>query len=86
MPQTINSEHIVGAQMTLGNPAAITYNNGGVMHTVGLSKIKIQQIHRFLGSGFRTRINIQVMDPLHGTLQRLSYKLFRNGYIRIVIP
>ena len=37
-------------------------------------------------SGVRTRINIQVMDPLHRTLQRLSYKLFRNGYIRIVIP
>lgn len=86
MPQTINSEHIVGAQMTLGNPAAITYNNGGVMHTVGLNRIKIQQIHRLLSSGVRTRINIQVMDPLHKTLQRLPYRLFNNGYIRIVTP
>ena len=86
MPRTINSEHIVGAQMTLDKPVAITYNNGGVMHTVGLNRIKIQQIPRLLSSGVRTRINIQVMDSLHKTLQRLSYWLFNNGYIRILTP
>lgn len=86
MPGTANSEHIVGAQLNIGNPSAITYSNGGTMHTVGLNRIQMQQVPRVLGSGFRTRILIQVMDPLHSTYQNLSTSLFRSGYIRVVIP
>ncbi len=86
MPGETNSEHIVGAQLKIGNPSAITYNNGGTMHTVGVNRIQIQQIPRILGSGFRTRMFIQVMDPLHNTYQNLASSLFKNGYIRIVMP
>jgi hypothetical protein len=86
MPATANSEHLVGAQLKIGNPSAITYNNGGTMHTVGLNRIQIQQVPRVLGSGFRTRILIQVLDPLHSTYQNLSTSLFRGGYIRVVVP
>jgi hypothetical protein len=86
MPGTENSEHLVGAQLRIGNPSAITYNNSGTMHTVGINRIQIQQVPRIIGSGFRTRILIQVMDPLHSTYQRLSTSLFRSGYIRVVFP
>jgi len=86
MPGTPNSEHLVGAQLNIGNPSAITYNNRGTMHTVGLNRIQMQQVPRVLGSGFRTRTLIQVMDPLYSTYQNLSTSLFRSGYIRVVIP
>jgi hypothetical protein len=56
------------------------------MHTVGINRIQIQQVARTIGSGFRTRIIIQVMDPLHSAYQNLSLSLFRSGYIRVVIP
>ena len=87
MPGTANSEHLVGAQLNLGNPSAITYNiNSPTPHTVGLNRIQIQQVPRVLGSGFRTRILVQVMDPLRSTYQNLSPSLFRNGVIRVVMP
>jgi hypothetical protein len=86
MPGTTNSEQLVGAQLRIGNPSAITYNNSGTMHTVGINRIQIQQIARTIGSGFRTRTIIQVMNPLYSTYQNLSLSLFRSGYIRVVIP
>ena len=86
MPGTTSSEHLAGTQLNLGNPSAITYNNGGTMHTVGLNRIQVQQVPRVLGSGFRTRILIQVMNPLRSTYQNLSTSLFRSGYIRVVVP
>ena len=58
LPNTPNCEGIVGAQLTIGNPSAITYNQ----HTVGVSSIKIQQVERVIGSGYRTRHIIKVMD------------------------
>ncbi len=86
MPRTPHSEHVVGAQLRIGNPSAITYNNGGTMHTVGINRIQIQQVPRVLGSGYRMRVLVQVMDPLHSAYQNLSNSLFRSGYIRVVIP
>ncbi|MEA4975895.1 MAG: RHS repeat-associated core domain-containing protein [Paludibacter sp.] len=86
MPGTTNSEQIVGAQLHIGNPSAITYNNSGTMHTVGVNRIQMQQVPRIFGSGVRTRIIIQVMDPLRNTYQNLSTFLFRSGYIRVVVP
>jgi hypothetical protein len=56
------------------------------MHTVGLNRIQIQQVPRIFESGFRTRILIQVMDPLHSTYQNLPTSLFKSGYIRVIVP
>jgi hypothetical protein len=76
----------VGRELTKGHPSAITYNNSGTMHTVGLNRIQIQQVPRVLGSGFRTRILIQVMNPLHSTYQNLAPSLFRSSFVRLAIP
>ena len=82
MPGTSNSEHTVGAQLILGNPAAITYNE----HTVGLNSIEVQQVPRLFGSGVKTRRLIQVMDPLYGEFRRMPISQFRNGVIRVHVP
>ena len=81
-----NNEHYVGSRLSLGRPSAITYNNSGTMHTVGINRIQMQQVARTIGSGFRTRTIIQVMNPLFNTYQTLSPSLFRSGVIRMIIP
>ena len=77
----------VGRALTMGQPAAITYNiHSASPHVVGLNRIKIQQVPRLFGSGFRTRTIMQVMDPLQSSFRNLPLSLFRNGIIRLAIP
>ena len=76
-----NNEHFIGSRLTLGRPSAITYPP--VPHTVGINSIQIQQVPRVIGSGFRTRTIIQVMDPLYSKYQNLPLSIFRKGLIRM---
>jgi hypothetical protein len=80
---THNNAHIVGTKMLNGNPSAITYDNGGVQHTVGINKITITQTTSARGViSFQT--TIQVMNPLNSTYQTLPMSSFNNGIIRTV--
>ena len=78
-----NNAHIIGTNMLNGNPSAITYDNGGVQHTVGINKITITQTTSARGViSFQT--TIQVMNPLNSTYQTLPMSSFNNGVIRTV--
>lgn len=80
---TANNAHIVGNKMLNGNPSAITYDNGGVMHTVGINKITITQTTNSRGIiSFQTII--EVMNPLNSSYQTLPLSSFNNGFIRTV--
>jgi hypothetical protein len=78
-----NSAHIIGTNMVNGNPSVITYDNGGVQHTVAINKITITQTTNARGViSFQT--TIQVMNPLNSTYQTLPMSSFNNGVIRTV--
>lgn len=80
---THNNAHIVGNKMLNGNPSVITYDNGGVMHTVGINKITITQTTSARGV-ISYQTSIQVMNPLNSTYQTLPISSFNNGIIRTV--
>ena len=78
-----NNVHRVGNQMLKGNPSAITYNNGGVYHTVGINRIQVMRTTRLFGGGFRYKNIINVMNPLFdGSYPKLSNSHFNSGVIR----
>jgi RHS repeat-associated protein len=79
-----NDVHRVGKEMLKGNPSAITYDNGGTMHTVGINKISVFQRVKLFGGGYRYKSNIQVMNPLYKTYRSLPYSSFRNGVVRTI--
>ncbi len=72
-----NYVHSIGREMLRGNPSAITYDNGGIYHTVGINKITVSRTTKLFGNGYRFKNIIQVMDPLYSTYQRLSYSSFK---------
>ncbi|NPA36423.1 MAG: hypothetical protein GXO47_06205 [Chlorobi bacterium] len=77
-----NNVHSVGRQMLKGNPSAITYNNRGVQHTVGINRIQVLRTTRIFGNGYRYKYFIKVMDPLKQYYSKLSYSIFKSGIIR----
>ncbi|NJK98741.1 MAG: hypothetical protein HC905_30905 [Bacteroidales bacterium] len=77
-----NDVHRVGSQMLKGNPSAITYDNGGVFHTVGINRIQVMRTTRLFGSGYRYKNVIDVMNPLFDSFQTLSNSSFKTGVIR----
>jgi len=80
-----NDAFSVGRDMLKGNPSAITYNNGGIQHTVGINRIQVMRIPKLFGNGYRYKSIIEVMNPLFNTYQRLSNSDFNNGIIRTII-
>jgi len=81
-----NNFYRVGAELKKGHPAAITYQNGEVPHTVGINRIQIQQKATSKGTKFKTRAIIQVMDPQYSRYQILSEWDFNRGTVRVAIP
>lgn len=77
---------LVGAELQKGNPAAITYDNGGTMHTVGINRITITKYKMTSPDHFKCKGIISVMDPLNIHYQRLSFQSFNNGFVRVVKP
>ncbi len=78
-----NNVHRIGSQILKGNLSAITYNNGGVQHTVGINRIQVMRTTRLFGNGFRYKNIITVMNPLvKDSYYRLSNSLFNSGVIR----
>ena len=65
-----NNVYKVGGEILKGNPSAITYDSGGVQHTVGINKISVMRTTKLFGNGYRYKNIIQVMNPLHSTYQR----------------
>ena len=80
-----NNVHSIGRQMLKGNPSAITYNNEGVQHTVGINRIKVMRTTRLFGNGYRYKNIIEVMDPLKSNYMRLSNSSFESGIIRTLV-
>jgi hypothetical protein len=78
-----NNAHIVGTNMLNGDPWAITYDNGGVIHTVGINKIIITQTTSARGV-ISYQTSVQVMNPLNNTCQTLPMSSFNSGFIRTV--
>jgi len=76
--------HIVGREMLNGNPSAVTYDNNGTQHTVGINKISYQKRSKLFGGGDRHRTKIQVMNPLYSKYKTLPIRNFNNGIIRTV--
>ena len=81
--RSYNNANTVGNQMLNGNPSVITYDNGGVMHTVGINKVTITQTTNSRGV-ISLQTTIQVMNPLNSTYQNLPLSSFNNGVIRTV--
>lgn len=78
-----NNAQIIGSNMVKGNPSVITYNNGGVQHTVAINKITITQTSNAQGV-ISLQTTIQVMNPLNSTYQTLPMSSFNSGVIRTV--
>jgi hypothetical protein len=83
MKENYNNVHRVGSEMLKGNPSGITYNNGGVQHTVGINRIQVMSTTKLFGNGYRYKNIINVMDPLvKNYYPRLSNSIFNSGVIR----
>ncbi len=80
----------VGNYLRMGCPAALTYNNSGVKHIVGINRI-IQEKQTIVDkNGNKTekiRWRIEVMDPIaYGNLVFIPYDEFERGLVTIVKP
>ncbi|MDR7209615.1 FG-GAP-like repeat-containing protein [Flavobacterium piscis] len=71
-----NNAFRIGAEMRDGNPSAITYDDNGTMHTVGINTITVTARLNSQGEIVRYQTSIQVMNPQNSTYQPLSMSDF----------
>ena len=86
----INIPNIVGSYLNRGFPAALTYNNDGIQHIVGINRILKERKEVIDKKGVvseKFRWRVQIMNPLNdGSLEFLSISLFETGLVSIVRP
>ena len=86
----INVPNIVGSYLNRGFPAALTYNNDGIQHIVGINRIQKERKEIIDKKGVvseKFRWRVQIMNPLNeGSLEFISISLFEAGLVSIVRP
>ena len=86
----INNPKVVGNYLRSGFPVALTYNNDGVQHIVGLNRIVEERKVITDKNGVETEKNrwrLQVMNPVDGgSLVYIPISALESGLVSIVKP
>lgn len=75
--ETYNAKYL-GLNLDAGRPMGLTYN----AHTVGINGINFQKVKSIFGIT-RTRISVQIMNPLSDIYQTIGESELQNGVIRM---
>jgi len=86
----INNPQIVGNYLRRGFPVALTYNNDGIQHIVGVNRIVKERKVITGKNGVETEKNrwrVQVMNPVDGgSLVYIPISALESGLVSIVKP
>lgn len=93
--QQVGTKHIniswsVGNYLRMGYPAALTYNDSGIQHIVGINRIIKEHFEKVKKDGSKIekdRWRVQIMNPIdNGLLEYIPASILEYGLVTIVKP